>query len=399
VNGLPKGWRTAKLGRVLELQYGKSLPEKSRRPGRVRVFGSNGPIGVHNEPLTSGTTIVVGRKGSIGEVHLSYEPCFPIDTTYYVDSFDFVTPEFAAGLLRSLGLQNMDRASAIPGLNRNEVYELDVQIPPLPEQRKIVAKLDSLTGRTARVWEELGRIPMLIQKYREAILSAAVEGKFFATTSSRRSAPLAEHISWGPQNGIYLPQSRYGSGVPIVRIDDFQVGWIRPRQSLRLVTATDAEKATYGLRGGDIVINRVNSPSHLGKLFVVPEEFDSVIFESNMMRLRVGEGVLPEWVALYLTSPNGSNELKKNAKWAVNQASINQGDVLGVRIPVPSLEQQKNTLAAVNRAFIWLNRVATEHANASRLLPKLDQAILAKAFRGELVLPYGQPPTLADAES
>src|ERR1700730_12742361 len=63
----------------------------------------------------------------------------------------------------------------------------------------------------------------------------------------------------------------------------------------------------------------------------------------------------------------------------------------------PKIEQAE-IVRRIETAFAWLDRVATEHADASRLLPKLDQAILAKAFRGELVLSDGQPRTLADAE-
>jgi type I restriction enzyme S subunit len=293
---------------------------------------------------------------------------------YWVTSEDFVAE-----------ISKAQDGTMYPAVSDRDVTSSLILVPPLTEQRRIVARLDSLTGRNTRAREELARIPNLIQKYRDAILSAAVEGRLSPHAPTWKTAPLSEHISWGPQNGIYLPQSKYGSGVSIVRIDDFQNGWIRERQSLRVVNATCSEIESYSLKLGDIVINRVNSPSHLGKLFVVPKGIDGSLFESNMMRLRTDQGVLPEWVALYLTSPKGASDLKKNAKWAVNQASINQGDVLGVNIPVPSIQQQKFTLAAVDRAFAWLSRIAAEHEHASRLLPRLDQAILAKAFRGELV--------------
>jgi type I restriction enzyme, S subunit len=54
-------------------------------------------------------------------------------------------------------------------------------------------------------------------------------------------------------------------------------------------------------------------------------------------------------------------------------------------MPISPIDEQAEIIRQVETAFAWLDRVAVEHANASRLLPKLDQAILAKAFRGELV--------------
>ncbi len=72
----------------------------------------------------------------------------------------------------------------------------------------------------------------------------------------------------GPQNGLYLPQSLYGAGMPILRIDDFQDGWSRASDKLQKVRASDAQVRSYGLDESDFVINRVNSPTHLGKALV-----------------------------------------------------------------------------------------------------------------------------------
>jgi type I restriction enzyme S subunit len=78
-------WPEVTLGEVCEFKYGKSLPEANRAAGQVPVFGSNGPVGLHDEAITAGPTIVIGRKGSFGEVNFSLIPCWPIDTTYYID--------------------------------------------------------------------------------------------------------------------------------------------------------------------------------------------------------------------------------------------------------------------------------------------------------------------------
>lgn len=74
-----------KLGDICEFAYGDGLPAQQRNGGDVPVYGSNGIVGWHDHPLTNGPTIIIGRKRSIGEVHLSPKSCWPIDTTYYVD--------------------------------------------------------------------------------------------------------------------------------------------------------------------------------------------------------------------------------------------------------------------------------------------------------------------------
>ena len=79
--------------------------------------------------------------------------------------------------------------------------------------------------------------------------------------------------------------------------------------------------------------------------------------------------------------------------------NLSQAALSKIVLPWPEEEERQEIVRRIETAFAWLDRVAAEHTNALRLLPKLDQAILAKAFRGELVLSDGQPRTLADVDS
>jgi type I restriction enzyme S subunit len=136
-------WPTVTLRKICEFRYGKSLPDKTRVPGSYAVYGSNGTVGSHEEALTQGDTIIVGRKGSIGEVNYSPSPCWPIDTTYYIDKT--ATRENLKWLtytLKGLGLDRLNKATGVPGLNRNDAYEKRLVLPPLNEQKRIVAILD-----------------------------------------------------------------------------------------------------------------------------------------------------------------------------------------------------------------------------------------------------------------
>jgi type I restriction enzyme S subunit len=131
------------LGSICQLLYGKSLPTESRAGGDAAVYGSNGIVGSHNVGFTSGTTIVIGRKGSIGEVCWSDKQCWPIDTTYYIDStVTNADLRWMYWLLKSLQLQRMNKSAAVPGLNREDVYRLKIHFPPIHEQKRIAAILD-----------------------------------------------------------------------------------------------------------------------------------------------------------------------------------------------------------------------------------------------------------------
>jgi type I restriction enzyme S subunit len=116
------------LGSVVDLAYGKALPARSRVPGDTPVFGSGGVVGWHDKQLVAGPGVIVGRKGTAGAVHWSHAGFYPIDTTFYVDKAK-VPMLFAYFALRSLGLEDMNSDSAVPGLNRTAALLRPVSIP------------------------------------------------------------------------------------------------------------------------------------------------------------------------------------------------------------------------------------------------------------------------------
>ena len=117
---IPEGWKTRRLGDVLELAYGKALRAEDRTGGSVSVYGSGGHVGWHDEALVAGPGIIVGRKGNVGSVYWSDRDFFPIDTTYYVKSD--LPLGFLDQLLRTL--EFIDSHAAVPGLSREQAYGL-----------------------------------------------------------------------------------------------------------------------------------------------------------------------------------------------------------------------------------------------------------------------------------
>lgn len=142
---LPKTWICSPLGAILSFEYGESLPEIKREDsGKVPVYGSNGIVGYHSKAITKGPSLIIGRKGSVGAIQITNVPCHPIDTAYYIDNFENLDQKFLFYLLTSLKLGTLDKSTAIPGLNRNDAYNLLIGFPPIVEQHRIVAKVDRL---------------------------------------------------------------------------------------------------------------------------------------------------------------------------------------------------------------------------------------------------------------
>ena len=197
--------------------------------------------------------------------------------------------------------------------------------------------------------------------------------------------PLGNLILSGPQNGLYKPKDAYGSGTKILRIDGFYDGYVEAWETLKRLTLSVTEIKLYELHLDEIVINRVNSMPYLGKSALIRELPETCVFESNMMRISLNkERIIPEFMIRYLNSQVGLAELRKNAKQAVNQASINQKDVKSVIVKLPFLDEQEEIVRILD-SLLTREQQAKEAAEA--VLAQIDtmkKAILARAFRGEL---------------
>ncbi len=159
---IPNGWGVKNLGEVIELAYGKGLSENRRKDGKYPVVGSSGIVGFHDEYLVKGPGIVIGRKGTIGEVIWIDRNFFPIDTTFYVISkIDKVNLYYFYYLLLTQDFPKIGSDSAVPGLNRNFAYMNLIIVPPTDLINKFDNICKSLFEMMALKKEEisvLGRV-------------------------------------------------------------------------------------------------------------------------------------------------------------------------------------------------------------------------------------------------
>lgn len=136
-------WTKTKLGDFAPFVYGKGLPQAKRIKGEFPVYGSNGIVGTHSEPFVTEPSVIIGRKGSVGEVHLATGPSWPIDTAFYALGTKEVDLHFLYYLLKSLPItSNSD--SAVPGLNRDFAHSLEIYVPDIQGQTAIGRALFSL---------------------------------------------------------------------------------------------------------------------------------------------------------------------------------------------------------------------------------------------------------------
>ena len=183
---IPEGWETKRVSDYLSLAYGKSLPAGKRQKGIYPVYGSGGLVGFHNEAMINGPTVIVGRKGTVGSLYWEDRPCFPIDTVFYVQPK--VPLSFCYYLLESLPLRDMNTDAAVPGLNRENVYRLEVAAPP----RELVSHFAETTSRFRESIAAISKSTEALSQLRDTLLPKLISGELRVPNAERIVSGLAQ---------------------------------------------------------------------------------------------------------------------------------------------------------------------------------------------------------------
>lgn len=197
----------------------------------------------------------------------------------------------------------------------------------------------------------------------------------------REQLPIVKLGDLLPQpykNGIYKSADSYGEGTPILRITDFNNEGNLVTEELQCLFLESNEIANYKLESRDIVINRVNSLTHIGKAILwQSKDNSSTVYESNMMRIQPNESViLSEFLIRVLQSEPAREHFRKVAKRAVAQCSINQQDVKSLTFPLPPPPEQRKIAAVLST---WDKAISTTEqllANSQQQKKALMQQLL-----------------------
>lgn len=318
--------------------------------------------------------------------------------------------------------------TTVANLDTDRLLNFCLPLPPYEEQRRILATLESLFDHTNIAREELGHIPRLVERYKRAVLASAFRGNLSAhwrakfsskskgflavelaaaRAASFRNARIKEKLavspSWIPE--VSLPGTwefvsvdqlttlvQYGTsaktsdslteGVPVLRMGNIFDGQLDYRK-LKYLPASHDEFPELVLREGDVLFNRTNSAELVGKTAVYSNVGRPTSFASYLIRLRV-VGYLPELLSAYINSAIGREWIRSVVNQQVGQANVNGTKLRELGVPLMPMEEQKEIWSQINRAFTRIECLSKEAARATKLLDRLDQSTLAKAFRGEL---------------
>jgi type I restriction enzyme S subunit len=361
--------QTVQLGEVCQFVYGEALKEQNRRRGKVPVYGSNGVVGWHDKALTTGATIIIGRKGSIGEVNWSNGPCFPIDTTYYVEKTERPCDlRWLYYTLLKLDLTRLNKSAAVPGLNRDDAYEQRIPFPDMPEQERIAAILDQA--------DRLHRTRRYALELTDTFLPAAFREFFGAPSESPPRFPyseLGEVTDFIDYRGIAPNKS--SRGVRLITARNVKRGYfeIDPREFIPA-----EEYDCWMTRGmphpGDVLFTTEGHT--LGSAATLPP-FERAALAQRLIVLQPAKLITSGYLLHLILTPSFQNAVVKRSTGSAARG-ISSKNLAEIPIPVPPLPLQQKFAALVERVEC-LRAVQRE---ALRQAEHLFASLLHCAFSG-----------------
>jgi type I restriction enzyme S subunit len=246
-------------------------------------------------------------------------------------------------------------------LTQGGLQQAQIALPPLPEQRRIVTKLDSLSAKSRRARDNLDHIPRLVEKYKQAILAAAFRGDL--TQEAKQSGTWTELavgdlFEWS--SGKNLPSKRQAGGdIPVIGGNG-----VNGYHNAALINFPTLVIGRVGAQCGNV--HRSDGPAWIT---------DNAIYAKS-----VSKKIDLDFAILFFRISNLNSLAGGTGQPYVNQPILNE-----LAIPVPSIEEQAEIVRRVDRTFAWIDRLASEATSARKLINHLDRAVLAKAFRGDLV--------------
>lgn len=377
---LPASWKYQKLKALIKMHYGKALKAADRIEGEVPVYGSNGVVGHHNEALWFDPTVVIGRKGSVGEANICHYPSWTIDTAYYVEIIDHEVLDLMYFYYFSdrFDVSSIAQKGVKPGINRNDYLNLDFPLPPYIEQKFIVAKLDALLSRIDTAIEYLQESLEL----KKSLLQATLNGQF--TTIPERVAleTLAE-----VKGGKRLPKGEKladkVTNHPYIRVADFTDKGTVELSKIKYITSEIQDQIKrYVISKDDLYISIAGT---IGKTGFVPKELDGANLTENAAKLVIKDKKILDLSYLYLFTLTSDFSTQAGlATKTVAQPKLALTRLSKIEIPICSLEKQKSLVATIEalKSKIY----DAEEVLLSKIgdLQSLKASILDSAFKGEL---------------
>lgn len=367
---MKNNWPIKKLGEIIELHYGKGIDKSLRsEDGKVPIYGANGILGKTDKGLVSGDAIIVGRKGSAGQITRISGEFWPSDVTYYVFGNEKMDIDYLFYLLKNLNLPQY-AVGVKPGINRNKVYDIEISIPPIEEQMRIVAKLEKLLGKV----KEAKKLRKESQELAKNLLTAELHRTFALGKRKEKIKNLAELV-----NGRGFKTSEWTTAtlgaLPIIRIQNLN----NPKKGFNYYKGNFDEKIL--VKNNDLLFSWSGSRGtsfgpHIwsGSKGILNQHIFKINHDESMIQRKY----------FYFAMKYLVTEIEQSLHGGVGLVHITKTKFENFSINLPSILEQKKIVERLDAISERVKKLQEYQKQTEEDLDSLEKSILHQAFSGNL---------------
>ncbi len=271
-------------------------------------------------------------------------------------------------------IEEVTAFATVKHISSKQIEAIEIPLPPLPEQLRIVAILDEAFESIARAKESAEKNLKNANEIFESYLQNVFENKKWAM---KTLGDVCEKVEYGSSS-----KSIKEGKIAVLRMGNIQNGRFNWEELVYSDNLKENEK--YLLKYNDVLFNRTNSPELVGKTAIYKGEMPA-IFAGYLIRIHRMENLLDaDYLNYYLNSEMAMNYGKSVATSSVNQANINGTKLKSYPIHLPSLSGQQAIVAKLNTLSAETKKLEAIYTQKLADLEELKKSILAKAFKGEL---------------
>ena len=415
MSGLPTSWADIELSVVAQVTSGIGFPNEyqGHTSGDLPFFkvsdishavlANRGELKTANhyvshevaeklkgKPLAPGSTVFakIGEAVRLNRRATVTTPCLIDNNVMAVKARDGVDDRYVHQFLRTIDFGESARSTTVPSLRKGDVEELRFPLAPAAEQKRIADKLDTVLTRVDAVNTRLARVAPLLKRFRQSVLAAATSGRLTEDwrggAMDWTSVPAAEICEKVQSGGT--PKAGFAeAGVPFLKvynIVDQRVAFdYKPQFVSQAIHESELRKSQ--VLPNDVLMNIVGPP--LGKVAVVPADHSAWNINQAITLFRPSTKITSQWIYILLCEGAPIRDVLARTKGSVGQVNISLSQCRAFEFQVPSVEEQTEIVRRVETLFALADRLEARLAQAQTAATRLTPALLAKAFRGELV--------------
>lgn len=414
VNGeLPDGWMLIELANCVDILDNRRKPinagEREKRIAGKDVsklypyYGATGKVGLIDDYLLDEEVVLLGEDGA-PFLDFGKDKAYIVRGKSWVNNHAHVL-KARDGLLTNLFLMHylnyFDYHGYVTGttrlkLNQGQMRQFPIKVPPLPEQERIVAKIEELFTQLEAGTSALERVQAGLRRYKASVLKAAVEGRIFGdleledaelpvdwkwTTVSELAAEEPYSITDGPFGSKLKTEHYTESGPRVIRLQNIGDGEFRDAKSHISQQHFETLKR-HRIYAGDLVIAGMGES--LPRACIIPEYVGDAIVKADCMRFKPNSKLAETKYLLFALNSETVKKLVAKVVHGIGRPRMNQQEVKAIPIPLPPLEEQRRIVAEVERRLSVAREVESVVEKALARSARLRQAVLKSAFEGKL---------------